>query len=97
VQVILILFQTYTAIHSGKFMDTSFGGQVHSQPPTCFAKPARGEADLLQAVPDGLGAVMQMFSARLRNAIDLIRDFVNEHLRLARVRQVESRLARDGF
>ena len=40
---------------------------------------------------------MQAFTARLRDAIDLVRDFVNEHLRLARVRQVESCLERDGF
>jgi hypothetical protein len=30
-QVILILFQTYTTVHSHKIMDTSNGGQVHHQ------------------------------------------------------------------
>jgi len=48
-------------------------------------------------VPDCLSAVAQTFSARLRNAIGLICDLVNEDLRLTRMRQVEDCFQRDGL
>jgi hypothetical protein len=40
---------------------------------------------------------MDAFSARIRDAIDFVRDFVNEDLRLTCMRQVESCLQPDGF
>jgi hypothetical protein len=48
-------------------MDPSHGGQVHIQPFSYFAKPVRARTRILQPLPDGLGAVLQAFSARLRD------------------------------
>lgn len=75
-QVILILFQTSTTVHSHKIMDTSHGGQVHHQTFPRLAQPACDQADFLQPMPDSFSAVVQPFPARQRDPIDLVCDFI---------------------
>jgi hypothetical protein len=48
-------------------------------------------------VPDSFGTVLQSFSVRSRNLIDLGRDFCDEDLGLARVALAEGRLKYDGL
>ena len=61
-------------------MGPCLGGQVHNQAFSRLAQPACDQADFFQAVPDRLGAEMKAFSARKRDPIDLVRDFINEDL-----------------
>ena len=78
-------------------MDDNIGGHVYNQSPPCSSEPAGRETELLDSMADRLGVAMQSFSARLSDTVELVRDFLDEHLRLSRVYQVESCLDRNGF